>query len=340
MPQENPDETECGAEPETADLDGQTRAEDDEIPAGGEATKVVLLPVNPHLVHVYWEMAARDLEEVGEMFSRLGPRAQPVLRFYDTTKAGFDSLTSAGWFEVVIALGAGKWYVRLESPANSYCVDLGLRLAGGSFRRLARSNLAEMPKAFPSTNLEEHYVLVGADQSAAEVAVAPGEGGSALRSASSHEETEGPRGRSQEVGEEASRTVPAYAVLQGREEHWPGRSGASGPAPAYAEPPEEEGKPAVDQSDFRGRPFYDESQGDSEVEREFESAGLSRTLLPEDVERQLAEFRERRQREWLWWEPVVPGREESRTVTNRRADLTEMSERSFRAGLSSGQKSS
>jgi len=248
------------------------------------------------------------------VFSRLGPRVQPVLRFYTTAQAGLDSVNSTHRFEVVIALGAGKWYVRLENPANSYCLDLGLRMPGGSFHRLARSNVAEMPKPCPSDRLEERYLVVEGDQPPSEVVVAPGDF----------------------IAE--SRTVPAYAAPQRQEENWPERSGASAPVPVYAEHPGEEGNVAADQRVAHSRPLYDEGQSDGDINQELEGTRLPRAPLPEDVERQLAEFYQQRRREWIWWEPGVKGREESRTATNRCADLTEMSERSFRAGLSSGQK--
>ena len=315
-PQVIPGETGCGGEWENEELEGRTGLEDyrQEIQGGGEETKVVLLPVNPRLVHVYWETSARDLEEVGRLFSRLGRRAQPVLRFYDTTQAELHSADSARGFEVVIALGAGKWYVRLEDPASSYCIDMGLRMPGGSFHRLARSNVAEMPKPCPSDRLEERYLVVEGDQPPSEVVVAPGDF----------------------IAE--SRTVPAYAAPQRQEENWPERSGASAPVPVYAEHPGEEGNVAADQRVAHSRPLYDEGQSDGDINQELEGTRLPRAPLPEDVERQLAEFYQQRRREWIWWEPGVKGREESRTATNRCADLTEMSERSFRAGLSSGQK--
>ncbi len=75
LPDVIPDVAESGEERDTEELYARRRLEDEEIPGGDEETKVVLLPVNPHLLYVYWEFSARDLEEVGRVFSRLGPRA-------------------------------------------------------------------------------------------------------------------------------------------------------------------------------------------------------------------------------------------------------------------------
>ncbi len=297
-----PDEAESGEERISEELYARTRMEDEEIPGGDEETKVALLPVNPHLLYVYWEFSARDLEEVGRVFSRLGPRARPVLRFYETTQANSDSLNSASCFEVAIALSAGKWYVRLEHPAHSYCLDLGLCLGQGSFRWLARSNVAEMPKDFPSHKTEERHLRVEGNHSPAEVVAAPAEGRSASQSAPSEGKTQAPP------------TVPASAGHPG-----------------------EEAKLAAHPSASHTRPPYDESEDDGGIDREFERTRFSRDAPDEETQRQLAEFYPQRSWEWAWWSPGEKDRDQSPAAAELRADLTELSERSFRAGLSSGQ---
>ena len=333
------DEAESGEERDTAALYARMRLEDEEIPGGEEVTKVVLLPVNPHLLYVYWEFSARDLEEVNRVFSRLGPRARPVLRFYETTQADSDSLNSASCFEVAIALSAGKWYVHLEHPANSYCLDLGLYLGQGSFRLLARSNVTEMPKACPSDKTEERYLRVDGDHSPAEVAAPPAEARSASQSAPSEHVTQAPPRRLLRLGE-ALRTAPAGAEQRGPEVNGPEHRGASGPVPESAGDPGEESKLAAHPSAFHSRPLYDESGDDGGIDRELERTRLSRGAPDEETQRRLAEFH--RQRSWdsAWWPPGVEDREESQAAAELRADLTDLSERSFRAGLSSGQKSS
>jgi len=334
-----PGDTGRGEDLESEEREGRTGLEDDrqEIQGGGEETKVVLLPVNPHLVHVYWEISARDLEQVGGVFSRFGPRAQPVLRFYDTTRAESASVNSATWFEAAIALAAGKWYVRLENPAGSYCIDLGLRMPGDAFHRLARSNVAQMPKACPSDRLEERYLFVEGHHPPSEVVVAHGDGISGSQSAFPCDATQVPQEPFEGSGE-ASRTLPAYAEPQNLGESWPERRGSSEPVPMHAAYPGEEGNVAADQRVSQSRPPYDEWQDDGGIDRVVEGARPSRALLSEDAERQLTELYDQRRWERVWWEPGVRGRKESRTATKTCADLTELSERSFRAGLSSGQK--
>ena len=331
-----PDEAESGEERDAEELYARAQLEDEEIPGGDEETKVVLLPVNPHLLYVYWEFSARDLEEMGSVFSRLGPRARPVLRFYET--ANPDSLNSASCLEVAIALSAGKWYVRLEHPADSYCLDLGLCLGQGSFRLLARSNVAEMPKACPSDKMEERYLRVEGNDSPAEVVPPPAEGRSASQSAPSDDKTQAPRRRLLRFGE-ALRPAPVFDEPRGREVNGPEDRGASGPVSASAGHPGEELKLAAHPSASHSRPFYDESEDDGGIDPELERTRLSPDAPDEETQRRLAEFC--RQRSWdrAWWSPEVEDRKESQAAAELRTDLTDLSERSFRAGLSSGQKS-
>lgn len=137
--------------------------EPSEFPHFYEHPRVVLLPVNPYLVHVYWEVAPGDLKEIKKLLGRPALRAQPVLRFSDITCIIFDGTNVHSQFDVDIDLGAGNWYVHLWGPGKSYFVDLGLRTADGQFHPLARSNIAETPRAWPSGRAEETYMLVEGD---------------------------------------------------------------------------------------------------------------------------------------------------------------------------------
>ena len=332
-----PDEAESGELRDAEELYALAQLEDEEIPGGEEETKVALLPVNPHLLYVYWELSARDLEELSRVFSRLGPRARPVLRFYET--ANPDSLNSASCFEVAIALSAGKWYVHLEHPAASYCLDLGIYLGQGSFRLLAHSNVAEMPKGCPSEKADERYLRVDGNHSPAEGVTTPAEARSPSHSAPAEDKAQAPPGRLPGLGE-ALRTAPDRAEPRGREVNGLERWGVSGPVPESAGNPGEAAKPAAHPRASHSRLFYDEAEEDGGIDRELEWPKLSLDMPDKETQRRLAESYPQRSWDWAWWSPGVEEREKSQGAAKLRTDLTDLSERSFRAGLSSGQKPS
>ena len=267
------------------------------LPSCDEETKVVLLAVNPYLVHVYWAIAAHDQGELGRVFSRLGPRAQPVLRFYDITHVNFGGTNTSSCFDVEIALGVGNWYVHLESPAKAYCVDLGFRIEGGGFRCLARSNVAETPRASPSDREEESYLLVEGENPRAESVVPP------------------------EVASEkrggASPCRPKAAGLRLPEGLGPQAGGESRSATTHREP-----------------------QGADTKGLEPKELKVFRTAAPGEIERKLVERYQQSRWEVSGSAPKDSSAGEPRPAGRERADFTEMSERSFRAGQSSGQKPS
>ena len=368
-PQGTPDEGESAEERETATWEGPAALEVDseELPDSVEETKVVLLPVNPHLVHVYWEIAAHDLEEVNRIFSRLGPRAQPVLRFYESAHADFDGATASNWFEVEIALGAGSWYVRLESPAKFYRIDLGLRAEGRGFRRLARSNVAETPRARPSDRREEDYLLVKGDYSPAETLATVREAKGASRSAPTHAEPYPGEAKRVQSGD-ASRSALTHSEPHGREENrvrswsasrtalpfgehsdagesrpkggdaWPG-------APACAEQSGREESGPKGSEGWRSSPAYAQQWGEGENQPESRGGSQSapanfRGSSPGEIGGTLEELHRLGMWEWAGFAHQAGGASEIQHAGKGRADLTELSERSFRAGVSSGRKSS
>jgi len=313
----------AGDDTEAAAVDGE------ELPDRVEETRVVLLPVNPHLIHVYWELAAHDWEEVSRIFSRLGPRAHPVLRFYSGTRAHFEAANASNWFEVEIALAAGSWYVRLENPARFYRVDLALRTKVG-FRRLAQSNVAPIPPGGASDTVDEHYPLVeGARSQPVSAQQVPW--GLAQNAPTAWEPP-----RSEERGQEpteAARHTPAAWEPPYSEARWQQPMEALRNAPP-AIAPEEEGRGAARSVPPYAEPW--ENVGWGPQHREMSRLGAP----PGQTEPSLAGFY--LQGEWDWPALVLQARRMggSQPSGRGRADLTALSEISFQAGASLGRKSS
>jgi hypothetical protein len=134
-----------------------------DLPAWYDETRVILLPVDPYLIHAYWDVASSDLEKAKRRLGRKYRHAQATLRFYDITNVIFDGTNPHSSFDVDIELQAKSRYVPLWSPEKSYCVDLALKAPDGGFYAIARSNVAETPRAWPSHKVEERYMLVAED---------------------------------------------------------------------------------------------------------------------------------------------------------------------------------
>jgi hypothetical protein len=124
---------------------------------------VVVLPVDPFQVHVYWIIEPAELQEAELTLGEGSLRPSPVLRFYRIPHSSFDLKGSDAFLEIRIDLDAPNWYVHLPKPARRYFVDLGLRTEDGRFSALARSTIIETPPASPSENHDETLMFVLGD---------------------------------------------------------------------------------------------------------------------------------------------------------------------------------
>jgi len=113
--------------------------------------KVVLLPVGPYTVHVYWEQLNPERQEAAsKTFGQGFTQSQPVLRFYDVTNIVFDGTNAHGFFDIPVDLPSEHCYVHLWSAQKTYFVDIGWKDEQGRFFCAGRSNTAHTPSAWPA----------------------------------------------------------------------------------------------------------------------------------------------------------------------------------------------
>ena len=123
-------------------------------------TRLVLLVVDPHLIHAYWEIARSRLRDV----KRKAALGHVILRFYTGKQDSFD---------VDIDLQARNWYVHLWSPEESLYADLAVKMNDGTLIRLARSKVVRLPRTRPVIAIEQHFMKVDPAERRAELVAAP-----------------------------------------------------------------------------------------------------------------------------------------------------------------------
>ena len=129
------------------------------LPGSYGKTRLVLLVVDPHLIHAYWEIARSRLRDV----KRKAALGQVVLRFYSGKQDSFD---------VDIELHARNWYVHLWSPEESLYADLAVKMNDGTLIRLARSKVVRLPRTRPVIAIEQHFMKVDPAERRAELVAA------------------------------------------------------------------------------------------------------------------------------------------------------------------------
>ncbi|MFQ6104229.1 MAG: DUF4912 domain-containing protein, partial [Candidatus Glassbacteria bacterium] len=134
-----------------------------ELPQGYGETRVVLMVVDPHWVHAYWEITDGSLSEAKDSLGERYESASRVLRVrrMDEAAEGGEILEQ---FYIEIGSEARNWYLRVPRPDSSYQVDIGLLARDGEFYLFASSNMVRVPRAGMSdvidekwANLEEGY---------------------------------------------------------------------------------------------------------------------------------------------------------------------------------------
>jgi hypothetical protein len=116
-----------------------------DLPDSYGETRVVLLPVRPYRVYVFWEVSSDELEKVRRRIRGGNKQVQAVLRFYDASKISSPAMIPHRSFDVAIDLQGNSRYISLRSPDRSYFVELGFKIEKDGFYSLARSNTARTP---------------------------------------------------------------------------------------------------------------------------------------------------------------------------------------------------
>ena len=110
-------------------------------------TELVLLEVNPHRAHAYWNI---DVEDFRAAQQRTGLDHPPlVLRLFDITD-GTPPEQALTAFDVEVQGLQGHWYLDLWKDGRTHLADIGFRDAAGRLVALARSNAVSTPSSAES----------------------------------------------------------------------------------------------------------------------------------------------------------------------------------------------
>jgi len=117
--------------------------------------KLVLMPVNPHWLHAYWDLSPRTIRAIESL--PLGSKV--VLRLHDVTYITFDGSNAHRTFEVGVDIRFTKnYYFNVPVAGADYLVELGYKDPTGKFVPLTRSNVCKAPKDYPSSSTRERWL--------------------------------------------------------------------------------------------------------------------------------------------------------------------------------------
>jgi len=97
-------------------------------------------------IHVNWCLSPPMVERA---LAALGPykhTAVPMLRVLDATRNDHGTRTESVVDEFEIGEDLDNWYVRIDDPARTYKIHIGLKAADGRFATIARSRCVQLPR--------------------------------------------------------------------------------------------------------------------------------------------------------------------------------------------------
>lgn len=129
-----------------------------ELPSTYGVTRLMLVEIEPHWIHAYWEITAPDRETA---LAKAGDtEAAWVLRFYDVTGIEFNGANARDSFDVPVDVAVGNWYVNLWSGGKFYCAEIGLRAPDGVFVPVSRSGVVQVPAAAAAPRAQAEWMRV------------------------------------------------------------------------------------------------------------------------------------------------------------------------------------
>lgn len=131
-----------------------------ELPDSYGETCLFLMAVEPHLVHVIWDVDPDVLKGIKGQGSDAPDPDRFVLRFHDVTGTVIDGEKSRASFDVEININEKKRYVPLWDAGRAYRAEIGTLNGKDSFSPLARSNVTETPRVGTAPQLEPQFAVV------------------------------------------------------------------------------------------------------------------------------------------------------------------------------------
>ena len=119
------------------------------FPARYDRTELVLLDVDPHHLHAYWNIDQKALAKALSRLGPAGPQGPMLLRMRAVPPPGAEAgePEAGDTFDVAVHGLRNRWYVDLWKDGYTYEAALGLRGPNGTAIWLAHSNRVRTPRA-------------------------------------------------------------------------------------------------------------------------------------------------------------------------------------------------
>lgn len=130
---------------------------------GSAKDRLVVMVRGPYWLHAYWELTPQGIARAQAALGRDWHHARPMLRVLVVAASGNTTTSERVLKEIPIHGGVKNWYVDVQSPPQTYRLEIGYLGSNGRFFSLARSNVVSTPAGAASDSLDMHWNDVLAD---------------------------------------------------------------------------------------------------------------------------------------------------------------------------------
>jgi hypothetical protein len=130
---------------------------------GSAKDRLVVMVRGPYWLHAYWELTAQGIARAQAALGRDWHHARPMLRVLVVAGTGNSTTSERVLKDIPIHGGVKNWYVDVQSPPQTYRLEIGYLGTNGKFFSLARSNVVSTPAGASSDSLDVHWNDVLAD---------------------------------------------------------------------------------------------------------------------------------------------------------------------------------
>lgn len=103
--------------------------------------------VDPHWIHVCWQLSQRILDRAEASLGVEWHQAVPVIRVFDVTDGDAATAGTKSWVsDVEIQMQTDRWFVPVAEPSRSYKLQIGYLAPSGKFFSMSRSRKIVMPR--------------------------------------------------------------------------------------------------------------------------------------------------------------------------------------------------
>ncbi len=130
---------------------------------GSAKDRLVVMVRGPYWLHAYWELTAQGIARAQAALGRDWHHARPMLRVLVVAGTGNSTTSERVLKDIPVHGGVKNWYVDVQSPPQTYRLEIGYLGTNGKFFSLARSNVVSTPAGVASDSLDVHWNDVLAD---------------------------------------------------------------------------------------------------------------------------------------------------------------------------------